>query len=287
MTQSWSEVNDMFFNQAELRDYRESHYTPGNFRKLRVKFQNVLTRVENDIATGNQSGKEGEWSQLYRHVQTVSDDIAEKDASKEAGEDQRAKLNETELEVIAKSGPLKRKLLNGEIIDNTRADHAAPLSFDDRLILLATGSRQNDRNRVHAAEEMFEVQFLQWIDLKMRTMASLQNSVGVSAQHSEDLEEIGLKTLVSIYCTRESNFAARVFKDELRAMELPMVVASKLYMGLQEWRRQFELEKEVDDEVTTTVSISSTTSSTSRVSGVSNATVSSLGMASPSALLRK
>ena len=68
VTQTWSDVNDMFFNQAVLQDYRESRYRPDNFRKLRVKFQNVLTRVENDIATGNQSGKEGELSQLYRHV---------------------------------------------------------------------------------------------------------------------------------------------------------------------------------------------------------------------------
>ena len=38
-TQSWSDVNDMFFNQAELQDFRKSHYAPGAFRRLRVKLK--------------------------------------------------------------------------------------------------------------------------------------------------------------------------------------------------------------------------------------------------------
>ena len=58
---------------------------------------------------------------------------------------------------------MKRKLLNGEITDNTRAGHAIPLLFDNILIMLVTGSRQNDRNRIRTAEEEFEVQFLKWI----------------------------------------------------------------------------------------------------------------------------
>lgn len=285
VTQTWGEVNEMFFNQDALKDSKEAHYTPGNFRKLRTKFQNVLTTVENDIATGNQSGKEGELSELYRNVQTISDDIALKDAMKEAGGDLRAKLNETEQEVLSKSGPLKRKLLNGEIIDNTRADHPAPLSFDERLLMLAAGPGQNDHSRGNnAVEEVFEVAFLEWIDLTKKTVTGLADCVGVNATHHADLDDIGLKTLVSIYCTREANFSARVFKDEVRAMELPMVAASKLYMGLQEWRRQFELEQDVADDMMTSVT---TTTSNSSSSSSSASPVSSIGMASPLAFVRR
>ena len=60
VSQSWSEVNDMFYEQDLLADHRMDHYTKGNVRKVRDKYKTILTTVQNDIDSGNQSGNEEE-----------------------------------------------------------------------------------------------------------------------------------------------------------------------------------------------------------------------------------
>ena len=43
---------------------------------------------------------------------------------------------------------MKRKQLDGKIIDNTQSDRAVPLSFDDKLLMLAAGTgSQEDKKR--------------------------------------------------------------------------------------------------------------------------------------------
>ena len=91
----------------------------------------------------------------------------------------------------------------------------------------------------------------------------------MNASYLADIEDIGLKVLVSIYCTRGGNFAARAFKEELREMELPMLACSKIYMGLQEWRREFESLQKL---------------SITNVTAADATSVSSLGMSSPASV---
>jgi hypothetical protein len=278
ITQTWTEVHEMFFNQPELQECKALCYKEGVFRKIRVKYQNVMTAVQADIDKGNQSGKEGELSQLYQYVKQINEEIAEKEAAKEAEVELKAKLSETEKTILTKAGSLKRKQLDGKIIDNTQSDRAVPLSFDDKLLMLAagTGSQEDKKRKMNADEDRFEATFLKWIEHSKKTLAGLLTDSEVSLRHHDDVEDIGLKTLVSIYCTRDSSFSAVAFKRELREMELPMVVCSKIYMGLQEWRRDFEqsLPFGMLDNASTV-----TTSSSSSTDGGS--TMSSLGMGSP------
>jgi len=268
----------MFYEQDLLADHREQHYIKGVVRKIRDKYKAVLTTVQNDIDSGNQSGKEGELSQLYKHVRTINDDISEKEAKQEAGTELKEKLNDTEKTILMQSGPLKRKLLNGEVIDNTKTDRPPPLSFNQQLMMFATGDMKSDmKKKVAQEEEIFEVSFLEWLTDTEKNVVLLCRQVGMNASYLADIEDIGLKVLVSIYCTRGGNFAARAFKEELREMELPMLACSKIYMGLQEWRREFEsLQK---------LSITNVTAadddSSAATSFTSSPSVSSLGMFSP------
>lgn len=278
VTQSWSEVNDMFYEQDLLADYREQHYAKGNVRKIRDKYKAVLATVQNDIDSGNQSGKEGELSKLYEHVRTINDEISEKEARQEAGTELKEKLNDTEKTVLMQSGPLKRKLLNGEVIDNTKTDRPPPLSFNQQLMMFATGDMKSAmKKKVAQEEESFEIAFLEWLTDSEKTVALLCLQVGVNVSHLADIEDIGLKVLVSMYCTTGAHFAARVFKQELREMELPMVVCSKLYAGLQEWRREFESTQKLGITAVTT----SDDDNSAITSSSSSQSVSSLGMFSP------
>jgi len=231
VTQSWEAVNDMFFDQHQLKDYQEAKTLN---RKLRDKFNSLIGTVQNDIDTGNQSGKDGDLSKLYEHANTIIDEIATKEALRAAGPLLKAQLNEAEKEILSCSGPLKRKRLNGEIIDNTRSDRPPPMSLDDRLFFFATGGAPK---KAQAAEDQFEVDFLKWIEGCGKTTIDLLRDARVDLDHHHELEDIGLDTLTSMYCTRNADYSAQVFKDELRGMGIPLKECSKLYMGLQKWRR--------------------------------------------------
>ena len=120
VTQSWNDVNDMFFQQSETAALKEPHYVSGNARKLRDKYKSLLENVQRDIESGNQSGKEGEQSDLYKHTQTIYNDILEKETEKEYGAVLKEKLNEAEKTILSQAGALKKRQLDGTLVDFTR-----------------------------------------------------------------------------------------------------------------------------------------------------------------------
>ena len=138
--------------------------------------------------------------------------------------------------------------------------------------MFATGDlKSNMKKKVAQQEEDFEIEFLQWLSKTEKNVVLLCLEIGLNVSFVSAVEDIGLKLLISVYCTRGANFGARAFKEELREMELPMLVCSKIYMGLEDWRRQFESQKADDISVATARTSSSSSASS----------VSSLGMFSP------
>lgn len=271
VTQLWNEVNEMFYEQELTQDLKSIHYQEGNVRKLRDKYSNVLDAVSENIATGNQSGKDGELSLLFQHVQSILDNIEEKDAKKEARAALAEKLNEDEKKVLEKGGPLKRKRLDGKITDITSGTHKTPKNFVDQLLEIVKTVNDDDSSKAGAkSAEDFELKFAKWVEAHFMELSDLLERGAVAARFHSDVEEIGLKTLLSIYCT---NVNARSMKEELRDTGLPMIVCSKIYMALQEWRRECELWQETEED---NVTVSSSTSLESLPS------VSSLGMSSVS-----
>lgn len=280
VSETWCLVNDMFFEQDLLLGIRDAVYKKGEPRKLRDKFKSVMDHVQKKMDCGNLSAEEGEMSMLFKHAQTIVHEEAESDAQKEKSTtakvaEFRQKLNATEEETFQRCGPLKRKLLNGEIMDNSKKDKKPPMSFEEHLIHMA--NCKEDKKAMHAEEEEFEVSFMRWINkIAEKTLSDLLSQGNIQDRYHDDIEDIGLKTLVSIYCTRGSNFSAKVFKDEVRAMELPMVICSKLYMSLQEWRREFEAAEKADAVIPTQIFFSDSPSMSSvgmgSTSGESNST---------------
>ncbi len=276
VTQVWNEVNEMFFEQDLTEDLKSIHYQEGNVRKLREKYDKVVESVSENIATGNQSGKEGELSLLFQHVKTIEEEIEEKDGKKEADGVLKVQLNNAEKTVLEGSGPLKRKKLNGEVVDITQGSRKAPKNFVDQLLDIVKSVNEDDykTTSLRSAEE-FELNFKKWIDVRNLDLFDLFESGDISSRFRSDVEEIGLKTLISIYCTAEDT---KAMKAELREMGLPMLVCSKVYMALQEWRRECI----VDGGSTTTIESDDGTSSSGVSLSSSSSTVSSLSMSSVS-----
>ena len=187
-------------------------------------------------------------NEKYTHAKQILDEISDKLAEKEAGAELRQKLNATEKQILAQSGPLKRKQLDGQIVDNTKKEKKTVPTFEQTLLQLAspTGSSGSGNGKLYAEEESFEIRFKEWVVKEERGVNELLMCAEIYDGSGDAVEDIGMKTLISIYCTRGSNFSAQVFKKELKDMEIPMKVCSKVYCALQEWRREFEkVEKEV------------------------------------------
>lgn len=255
-SQIWNSINDMFFEQPELQEHKGDHYKQGQsgFRKLREKYVTLVAAIEKDMESGNLSAKSGDdLNDKYKYAKQILEEKAAKLAEKEAGLVLKQKLNDTEKELLAQSGPLKRKLIDGTVVDNTKKNRKAPPSFEETLLQIVTSpaastvSDQSSKEQqcgLHADEEAFEVKFSEWISDNGRTLQELIHSARINNEDViANLVELGMNTLISIYCTRNANFSATVFKKELREMEFTQMTCSKLYCALQEWRREYELFK--------------------------------------------
>ena len=246
ISQTWCAVNEMFFDQEELSEYKASHYKKDSFRKLRDKYVTLLETIQKDIESGNQSGKEGELNTLYSRARQILNEISDKEASKAAGSELREKLDETERQVLATSGIHKRKQLDGEVVDITsKRDRQQQPSFEEKLFMLASPQQHTKKSDkiVHPAEENFEIRFKHWIDSTGKTFNDLLVKANAGDSYQSDIDnvsDLGLMVLVSIYCTRNADFSAQLFKNELRQMDLSMKFCSKIYNALQDWRRDFE-----------------------------------------------
>ena len=135
-------------------------------------------------------------------------------------------------------------MIDGEIIDISKRDRkASPTTMEDSVVnaILTIGRRSKKDSEVKPAgeseEEIVELMMNKWVELEGLTAKDLMCAASISEEILSEIEAIGLETLISIYCTAGEKFAAKIFKEELRSMEVPMLICSKLYMGLQKWRR--------------------------------------------------
>jgi len=255
----WSAVNSMFFGQPELAEKRETHFVDGEtgYRKLKERIRKVIKRVEENKATGNQSGKEGDMSKLFQYVKQIVDEREAKEEEKKNKRKLSETLNENEREILSRGGPLKIKLFNGDIVNNTHGERKPKQSFEDRIIgfLDDSSGKQHQMN----AQERFESRFTQWVHERNKSVYELLEVSELSMNHFETVTDVGLKTLINIHCTRETEAPAAAFKTELKEFGLIPIVCSKLYMGLQVWRREVEI---IMSEETAAYSVSTTPPST-------------------------
>lgn len=157
--------------------------------------------MSDDISVGNLSGKEGDLSPLYKRILEIVEAVSKHEAEKSAGSQLKLHLNNLEEDILDGMGSGKRKLLCGDIVDNTKRKHTKTPSFEENLLMMVAGPREPTEKIMHAEEEQFEVVFLEWIAGNDKILNNLLACAEVNVIHASAVEDIGLKTLVSIYCT--------------------------------------------------------------------------------------
>jgi hypothetical protein len=211
-TIAWNKVLDAFFSDKLLHNIRESHYVKGSFRKLREKYKSVMLRVvatyfDVKSQTWKNEGK-GSDKLLVQHVSRVFDDICSRHGLiKNLGE-----LSETQFRTFTRGsyngdGSLKRK-------------------FDVA-----------NEELTSAAEREAEVQLLSWISDHQLKMVNLLVECNLRLKHQDVLEEIGLRTLVSIFCDG-AKFSPDLFRTEMKELGISPIMSNKIYKGLQSWRKE-------------------------------------------------
>jgi len=249
---AWEGLNKDLFENEEFKAFKADHFKEGGFRKVRDKFDKILVDVQKDIDSGNQSGKYGEQSELYKLVKQIKDEIDEKedekDVEKEATAELKRKLEENEDSILGGHGRKKptagwgvRKGADGNLtgVDlSTRSGGSTSSteparSFDQEVISFMRGARDPS---VTDKEEIAERSMLAWIQKTQKTVTKLITESGVAVEVLEKIEEITIEVLVSIYCSRGENFIQKTFKTALVEEGISTIATHKLYRLMQAWR---------------------------------------------------
>ena len=80
--QLWNEINDAFYDNDILVNYKADHYKKDDFRKIREYYTKRLNEIIKDKETGNQSGKSDELSELYEYAKQIYQDLELKEEQK-------------------------------------------------------------------------------------------------------------------------------------------------------------------------------------------------------------
>ncbi|KAJ1399097.1 hypothetical protein B484DRAFT_438267 [Ochromonadaceae sp. CCMP2298] len=72
-----------------------------------------------------------------------------------------------------------------------------------------------------------------------------------------ELEDLGLDTIISIYCARGENFSQKIFKEALKELGLSAASTHKMYKNMDKWRIAAGEFMEADKNLDTEVSFSS------------------------------
>ncbi len=240
----WNAVNEHFFNQNETQAWKTELYKTDDPRKLRDKYKLVMSTCKADIERGNMSGKSGDLDQQYELVKQIMmeiDDYEEEEVAEKAKIDATKKaLNDIEMKVQSSNhpNPLKKLDLDGNIVDlSDPTRKPKKVVFDEMLIEWMKG-KSSDVSHSKPIPELSTAtvtkgKLLNHIATNNISLDHLLEAADIYDSNEDTvgkLQSIGIKVLVDIYCTRESNFSSKHFKDELKDMGLESsIFAHKLY----------------------------------------------------------
>lgn len=218
----WNAVNEHFFNQNETQAWKVDLYKKDDLRKLRDKYKQVMSSCKADIERGNLSGRSGDLDQQYELVKQIMmeiDDEEEENATEKAKKDATKKaLNDIETKVQSSNrpNPLKKRDLDGNIVDSSDPTRKPRKDgFEEQLIQWmqgkSSGANHSKPEPEYSTATATKGKLLTYIATNNITLEQLLQAAEIydaDEDTVEKLQSIGMKVLVDIYCTRESNFSS-------------------------------------------------------------------------------
>lgn len=234
-----------------------------DYRRINDHYDTLCRDVIEDISTGNQSGKEGDLSEVYKLVQSLTKDADEAEAlkagDKKEGVELKERLDTTVDQVINgkknnanKNTAVKIKMADGSIVIDAEREakrlKAMGNTLDGKLVqFLETAMAKNDSaiDQQAAAIENILVQMKQYILFKGHCLEAFlfeAFSLTTNRVPPGDLQEKindmgGLDMLIECYCARDDNFEPTKFKNLMSDFEIPAREARIMHVRLDKWRK--------------------------------------------------
>ena len=236
----WHNVTTKFFDQPDCIIFKDKHLAidpdskQADYRKLRDKYNKVIETVQLDIEKGNQSGKEGDLSPLYKLVKLINDEIDvqddEKATAKENAASDKHQLGTNEVTVLSTVGKkrnsntaIRVRAADGTItVDAEREKKQQNKAMNqlDAVMIKMINDKFNPSSESSVApvqsrtEKVLGLMSTFVEDNYYCTESFLRLAYRVTnAPPPEDLLlELqligGLEMLLSLYCSNEDNFSA-------------------------------------------------------------------------------
>ncbi|KAJ1409524.1 hypothetical protein B484DRAFT_403168 [Ochromonadaceae sp. CCMP2298] len=244
-TALWIVINNDFFDNDLLLPYKHNKGEP---RKLQNHLNEVKKRVNEVINEGgNRSQLQGDWSELYKKVRQIDEEVEQQRESEESRKEKdaanRRTIQEAETSILNKGGasrssskPVegygKRKNPDGTIIDPPAKSSRTQIGFEAQLFEML---KEDDPTK-ERVERRVEREMLAWIKSTHKLTHHLYD--GPSAATLDLLLEITMEVVVNLYCAPGKKFAPDNFKSQMREMELPFLATHKIFQQLELWREE-------------------------------------------------
>ena len=290
----WSNVTIKFFDQPDCIIFKEKHLfidpesKLADYRKLKDKYNKTLESVQMDIEKGNQSGKEGDLSPLYKLVQLINSEIDAQDEVKATAKEtallDKTQLAQNESTVLGANGKkrnantaIRVRAADGTItVDEEREKNRQKKTsngLDDYLIKMLKDKYDSPNETASSALPSRAEKVLALLTVYVDSNAYCSESFirlayqVTKAPPPEDLYLSvqllgGLEMLLSLYC--EGNFSATVFCQHMKEMNIEAIPARIMHLLFEKWR------KVVEAPIPNNISVLSTTSSSNNVSALTS-----------------
>ncbi len=264
----WNAVNEAFFNHDKLQPFRLDVYKEGNPRKLRDKFQQVLSAGKEVLESDNKLDIPDEFRARYQLLQMImidsSDDEDENDLNDEHNEEERDEQDDSVEETTRAAVPsnsIQLDINEGDLFlpmnkNNINPTHKRkrdlPMCADNSAMKLRRDLVEDRlmkliEDRIDTSTVFIESEtkdrLLTFANTHRKTTDSLlaeAKVLNVDEKSLAILRDIGLDVMIDIYCTRGHELRVHEFKAAMVEMELTPLIAHKLYNALEQWRLQCE-----------------------------------------------
>ena len=232
-----------------------------DYRRLQDHYKSLCKTVKEDMATGNQSGKEGDRSEVYKLVEQLLNEHDEAEAldgeDKQVGIDLKERLDTTVNTVLNgkkhnanKNTAVKIKQADGTIVIDeereTKKARAMGNSLDGKIaaVLDRFVNQKSELEERMATVETIKSQMQQYVLLHGHCLEAFLFQVYEDTDDRAPPEYLerrckalgGLSNLIKLYCTRGDNFESARFKDLMAEFGIKAMDARLMHMQLDTWR---------------------------------------------------
>ena len=169
---------------------------------------------------------------------------ASKQMAKDGAAELEKALSETEEKVLRKKEYGKRKDVDGNIVDYSEGKRRVVSATDEAIVSIVEVMKSSILDQ--KTEETTEKNMIEWVNLTQKSVEDLLISSDITPLNAcycetvELIESLGVKTLISIYCSRGKDFDRELFKESLKELSFKPIAYHKIYVGLSDWRHQTE-----------------------------------------------